>query len=126
MRKPETVAVEFTPAQKNLHDELLQIQAEIFSRLHGDVNIKFMMTTIRHQAASCIFGLVPFLEDILNRHIDELLWEEADDTETIPKNDVVLPIQTQIQTLLNRALCLILMIQSSRLCITLFEISKTS
>jgi ATP-dependent helicase HepA len=106
MRKPETVAVEFTPAQKNLHDELLQIQAEIFSRLHGDVNIKFMMTTIRRQAASCIFGLVPFLEDILNRHIDELLWEEADDTETIPKNDVVLPIQTQIQTLLNRALLL--------------------
>lgn len=61
IRRPETVAVEFTPAQKQLHDDLLQIQAEIFGKLHGDVNVKFMMTTIRRQAASCLFGLAPFL-----------------------------------------------------------------
>ena len=60
IRKPETVVVEFTPDQQHLHDELLQVQAEIFSRLHGDVNVKFMMTTIRRQAASCLFGLGPF------------------------------------------------------------------
>jgi ATP-dependent helicase HepA len=33
IRKPETVVVEFTPAQKHLHDELLQVQTEIFSRI---------------------------------------------------------------------------------------------
>ena len=84
IRKPETVVVPFTPAQEMLHDELLRVQAEIFSRLHGDINVKFMMTTIRRQAASCLYGLAPFLEDILNRHLDELAWEEADNTTPVP------------------------------------------
>jgi hypothetical protein len=103
VRKPETVAVEFTPAQQLLHDELLQVQAEIFSRLHGDVNVKFMMTTIRRQAASCLFGLAPFLEDILNRHLDELSWEESDNTETMPQSETVSVIESQIRSILEKA-----------------------
>lgn len=104
IRKPETVVVEFTPAQKQLHDELLHVQAEIFSRLHGgDVNVKFMMTTIRRQAASCLFGLAPFLEDILNRHLDELMWDEADNTDAVPLADVVGSIESRIQSILNMA-----------------------
>lgn len=101
-RKPETIKVPFTPAQQHLHDELLKIQAEIFSRIHDGVHVKFLMTTIRRQAASCLFGLAPFLEDILNRHLDELSWEEADDT-GIPVNEAITPIQTQIQELLEAA-----------------------
>ena len=42
IRKPETVVVEFTPKQKELHDELLKIQIEIFSWLHNDVNVRFI------------------------------------------------------------------------------------
>ena len=103
IRKPETVVVEFTPNQKELHDELLQIQAEIFSRLHGDVNVKFMMTTIRRQAASCLFGLVPFLQEILNRHLDELSWEEADNTEVVPQSDAIDSIESRINTILEMA-----------------------
>ena len=103
IRKPETVIVEFTPIQKELHDELLQVQAEIFSRLHGDVNVKFMMTTIRRQAASCLFGLAPFLEEILSRHLDELSWEEADDIELVPQSDAVDSIESRIQTILEKA-----------------------
>jgi len=103
IRKPETVVVAFTPAQQHLHDELLRVQAEIFSRLHGDINVKFMMTTIRRQAASCLYGLAPFLEDILNRHLDELSWEEADNTEPVPQGDAISPIQSQIQTILESA-----------------------
>ena len=103
IRKPETVVVAFTPAQQHLHDELLRVQAEIFSRLHGDINVKFMMTTIRRQAASCLYGLAPFLEDILNRHLDELSWEEADNTEPVPQGDAISLIQWQIQTILESA-----------------------
>ena len=99
LRKPETVVVPFTPAQQHLHDELLRIQAEIFSQIHNGVNVKFMMTTIRRQVASCLFGLAPFLEDILSRHLDALSWEEADDT-GLPEEEVIIPIQTQIQKLL--------------------------
>jgi SNF2 family DNA or RNA helicase len=103
IRKPETVVVPFTPAQERLHDELLRVQAEIFSRLHGDINVKFMMTTIRRQAASCLYGLAPFLEDILNRHLDELAWEEADNTTPVPESEAVETIRSQIQEILERA-----------------------
>ena len=103
IRKPETVVVAFTPAQQHLHDELLRVQTEIFSRLHGDINVKFMMTTISRQAASCLYGLAPFLEDILNRHIDELSWEEADNTEPVPQGDTINSIQAQIQTIIESA-----------------------
>ena len=103
IRKPETVNVEFTPDQKQLHDELLQIQAEIFTRLHGNVNVKFMMTTIRRQAASCLFGLAPFLENILNRHLDELAWEEADDTDQVPDSNAIDSIAPRIQIILDKA-----------------------
>ncbi len=103
IRKPETVVVAFTPAQQNLHNELLNVQAEIFSSLYGDINVKFMMTTIRRQAASCLYGLAPFLEDILNRHVDELSWEESDDTEAAPEDDAVDAIHLQVQGILNLA-----------------------
>ena len=103
VRKPETVVIEFTPAQKKLHDDLLQIQAEIFSRIHGDVNVKFMMTTIRRQAASCLYGLVPFLQEILNRHVDELAWEEADNTGEAPSATMIEAIETRIKMILEQA-----------------------
>ncbi len=103
IRKPETVIIEFTPTQKKLHDDLLQIQAEIFSRIHGDTHVKFMMTTIRRQAASCLYGLVPFLQEILNRHIDELTWEEADNTGDAPSVAVVEAIETKIKIILEKA-----------------------
>ncbi len=61
------------------------------------------MTTIRCRAASCLYGLAPFLEDILHRHIDESEWEEADETESVPAGDTVHPIQSQIQTILKKA-----------------------
>jgi ATP-dependent helicase HepA len=102
VRKPQAKTVEFTPAQKELHDEVLRVQAEIFSRLHGNLMVKFMMTTIRRQAASCLFGLAPLLEEILHRHLDELSWEEADNTEPAPQGDVVDSIQASIQGILEK------------------------
>ena len=102
IRKSETVTVKFTTEQQQLHDELLQVQAEIFRRLHGDINVKFIMTTIRRQAASCLYGLAPLLEDILNRHIDELEWTEVDNSNPTPQNDVINAIQVQIQTILEK------------------------
>ncbi len=103
IRKPETVVVEFTPPQKELHDTLLDVQAEIFRQIHGDLNVKFMMTTIRRQAASCLYGLVPFLQDILNRHLDELSWDEADNTGQVPHIASIESIENQIQTILKKA-----------------------
>jgi hypothetical protein len=103
IRRPETVTVPFTPAQQELHDELLRVQAEILTRLHEDVNVKFMMTTISRQAASCLFGLAPFIETILGRHLDELAWEEADNTAAAPDDATVESMETQIQRILEMA-----------------------
>ncbi|VGO17570.1 RNA polymerase-associated protein RapA [Pontiella desulfatans] len=85
-RKPETVAVEFTVAQKKLHDDLLEFQAKALTLMHGAQNIQFMMSTIRRQAASCIFGLAPFITDILQRRLSELEWlESSDDSGDLPE-----------------------------------------
>ena len=103
IRKPETVTVAFTPDQQRLHDELMRVQVEIFSRLHPLANVKFMMTTIRRQAASCLMGLAPFLESILNRRLDELEWVETDEAELALSGGVVDSIRTQIETLIEKA-----------------------
>ena len=103
VRKPETVTVEFTPTQQYLHDELLKVQARILSRIHGDINLKFMMTTIRRQAASCIYGLAPLIETILTRRIDELAWDEADNYQDAPDQNAVASIEDQILEVLAQA-----------------------
>ena len=103
IRRPQTVKVEMAPDQKHLHERLLETQAEIFTMLHGNQNVKFMMTTIRRQLASCLYGLEPLLEEILNRHLDELAWTEADTAESMPQEESLAPIQRQIKTLLKEA-----------------------
>jgi len=103
IRKPETVDVEFTPQQKELHDYLLDVQAEIMSRLHGDRNVKFMMTTIRRQAASCLNGLVPLLKDILTRRMDELTWDETGDVPDSFDMNTVSRIEDQIRDVQKQA-----------------------
>ncbi len=75
VRKATTVSVDFTPEQKKLHDEILKILHEILATVHCTENTKFMMTTIRRQTASCLFGLVPLLRDILSKHVDEIMDE---------------------------------------------------
>jgi len=71
-RKPLTVTVEFTPEQKNLHDAVIAAQAAVYAELHGIQSVRFLLTTIRRQTASCIQALAPFLQDILSRRIEEL------------------------------------------------------
>ena len=103
IRKPETVDVEFTPQQKELHDYLLDVQAEIMSRLHGDRNVKFMMTTIRRQAASCLNGLAPLIKDILTRRMDELTWDETGDVPDSFNMNTVSNIGDQIRDVQKQA-----------------------
>lgn len=85
LRKSETVTIAFTQGQKNLHDSLLNIQAEMLGMIHEPQHIKFMMTTLRRQASSCIHGLVPLMQSILNRNLIRVTegdnleedWEES-------------------------------------------------
>ena len=101
IRRADTVEVELTPDQEQIHETVLETQAEIFRRLHGDLNVKFMMTTIRRQLASCLYGLEPLLEEILNRHLDALV--EADSTGPVLQEESVTRIQDQIERILEKA-----------------------
>ena len=103
IRRPQTVKVELTADQKHLHERLLETQAAIFAMLQGNQNVKFMMTTIRRQLASCLYGLEPLLKEILSRHLDELSWAEVDSTESMPQAESVTQIQDQIETILEKA-----------------------
>ena len=102
-RKPETLTVDFTEGQKSLHDGLLDVIARILIRCHGQQNVKFMMTTIRRQAASCLYGLAPFLSDILNGKLDSLELMEAADADEELDVEFTEQIRTDIASLLEQA-----------------------
>lgn len=102
-RKPETLTVDFTPAQKDLHDHLLSVIARILEFCHGQQNVKFMMTTIRRQAASCLYGLAPLLGDILSGKLDHLEFVEASDDEEDPDLTFVDEIRNDVEVLLEKA-----------------------
>jgi len=80
VRGPETVLIEFTPQQRQLYNEILDFQREVLSKAHGDRNLEFMVTTLKRQLASCVFGIVPLLDDILSRRLDEVQWDEIDNS----------------------------------------------
>lgn len=103
-RKPETVSVEFTPEQRSLHDDLLGLIARIMERRHGNISLQFLLTTIRRQAASCIFGLAPLLEAILSRHLSALELSEAGDDGTPAEiGDELNEFRSDIQELILRS-----------------------
>jgi len=77
-RKPETISVDFTPEQAELHSDLLDLLARMLQLRHGNQNLKFLLSTIRRQIASSVFGLAPLLKDILNRHLTNLAADDID------------------------------------------------
>ena len=67
IRKPETVRTKLTKDEKYVFDNLRKLKAEMLSNINGIKNVNFVMTTLERQAASCIHGLVPLINDILNK-----------------------------------------------------------
>ncbi len=103
VRKPDTITVEFTTAQRKLHDDLLATQALILTALHPTANVKFLMTMIRRQAASCLYGLVPLLRGILTRRLVDLSGVEADTPEFDPSETIGGVIEAKIADVLRQA-----------------------
>lgn len=87
-RKPETVSVEFTPEQAELHRDLLELLARILQLRHGNQNLKFLLSTIRRQIASSVFGLAPLLKDILHRHLSKLEIDDIDLYDTLDSDSI--------------------------------------
>lgn len=72
VRRSHTISTEFTESQQQLHNELLTFENTALSMLHDPRTVAFMMSTIKRQAASCIFGLVPYIKDMLDRRLRQL------------------------------------------------------
>ena len=102
-RRPETVTVEFTSGQCRLHDDLLAVVSRILERTHGRQNVRFMTTTLRRQAASCLYGLAPFMRDMLAGRLDSL--EAAEESDDAPAADpqFLAAIGADIEALIERA-----------------------
>ena len=87
IRRTHTLETEFTPAQKELHDELIRFEYAALSRLHDVRSIPFMISTLRRQAASCIFGLAPYFKDLVERRLAAVEGETEFDADSIDIND---------------------------------------
>lgn len=102
-RKPDTLTVPFTPLQQELHDRLLDVIAKIMAFCHGNQNVKFMMTTVRRQAASCLYGLAPLLEGILTGKLNKLEFLAVEDGDVEPDFNFVGQVRADIEEVLGRA-----------------------
>lgn len=72
VRRSHTISTEFSEYQQRLHDELLSFEKAALAILHDPRSVAFMMSTIKRQAASCIFGLAPHIRDIIARRVRQL------------------------------------------------------
>lgn len=88
LRRTHTRATEFTPEQRDLHDKLLRFEEAALSALHNTRSVPFMMSTIKRQAASCIFGLAPSLRDIINRRLSAIFDDPEVDSDTADFDDM--------------------------------------
>jgi len=102
-RKPDTLTVLFSPQQQELHDSLLDIIARIMAYCHGTQNVKFMMTTIRRQAASCLYGLAPLLEGILAGKLNSVEVYAAEDGDADADFSFVGQVRADIEELIVKA-----------------------
>jgi len=78
-RKPETISVPFTDAQRDLHDQIMATAARIYARQHGNKIVKLILSTLRRQAASCLPAFASFLDDWLNKKLEEMEMVECSD-----------------------------------------------
>lgn len=104
LRKPETVTVEFTPEQAALHSDLLDLLARMLVIRHGNANLKFLLSTVRRQISSCVFGLAPLLQALLNRHLSQLELGDVDDEDGVETaSQILAEFRTEIDAIIKQA-----------------------
>jgi hypothetical protein len=96
-RKPETVEVEFTDGQRTVYEDLVDLCRRMARQQAPGQPVEFLISTLQRQAASCINGLGPLVEDILQRRLTSEEISEADgDDETEPGTGLLEAFRTEI------------------------------
>lgn len=93
VRHTKTVRAKFSSQQQDLYDALMEFEENVLTKMHGSRSVRFMMCTIMRQAASCIYGLAPFIKDIVNDKLDKIqedgeLYEMDIDLNTDLENSI--------------------------------------
>lgn len=102
IRNPITISIEFTPIQKEIHDELLLLQMELNSIIHSNINLNFLMTTIKRQASSSIFALIPCLKKMFEKKIKRLNITDDEENEIIINDEELLSISDRINSFIDQ------------------------
>lgn len=66
IREPNSVQVQFTPAQQRLYDEVVRFRAELLLEEHDPFVVNFVLPNIERQAASSINALAESIDDFLD------------------------------------------------------------
>lgn len=104
VRHTHTLSTTFTDPQRELYQELLRFEQIALSMLHNVSSVPFMMSTIKRQASSCVFGLAPHIKDILNRRIQQLVDDPEIDVEDLNlDNSTVDALKNMAQNVLSLA-----------------------
>ncbi len=75
VRHTQTIRVPFTNEQQQLYDTLMEFEEDVLTRLHGSRSVRFMMCTIMRQASSCIYGLAPFVNDLVQKKLNQVQYD---------------------------------------------------
>lgn len=93
VRRAITRESEFTDYQRKLHDKLLDFIWSALSIKYGNISPKFLMSMICRQASSCLFGLAPFIREMVKGRLNSLFDESSDDA---PENDIIDPAYEEL------------------------------
>jgi ATP-dependent helicase HepA len=74
IRNVQTIKVPFTPDQKRMYERILELRKGMINTKISTPNIGMIMSMIKRQLVSCVFGLEPFLKDIVHRTCSEQDW----------------------------------------------------
>lgn len=72
IRRTITLKVPFNEAQRDLYDAIIEFESKALGMIHGSRSVRFMMCTIMRQAASCIYALAPFMNDIVSKRLAQI------------------------------------------------------
>ena len=103
VRKPRTARVDFTPAQQEVHDQLIQLCGDILVARHGAGPVQFLISGLRRQAASSINGLAPVLGDLLARRMatfEDFADEEEEETAVDVGSEILDGFESEILNLI--------------------------
>lgn len=106
IRHTQTIKISFTQAQQELYDVLMEFEANILIKLHSSKPVRFMMCTIMRQAASCIYGLIPFVKDIVQNKLSQIQEDgelfEADFIINSDIEDSIYELAEKLNTLVDK------------------------